>query len=44
MRTIFVVSSKHLLNDAGLASQPLAGNIFAVDPGIKGIVDSRFAG
>jgi len=27
MRTIFVVSSKHLLNDAGLASQPLAGNI-----------------
>jgi L-arabinonolactonase len=44
MRTIFVVSSKHLLNDAGLASQPLAGDIFAVDTGIKGIVDSRFAG
>jgi len=44
MRTLFVISSKHLLNDAGLASQPLAGNIFAVDPGIKGIVDSRFAG
>jgi L-arabinonolactonase len=44
MRTIFVISSKHLLNDAGLASQPLAGNIFAVDSGIKGIVDSRFAG
>jgi L-arabinonolactonase len=44
MRTIFVVSSKHLLNDAGLASQPLAGNIFAVDPGVKGIVESRFSG
>jgi L-arabinonolactonase len=44
MRTIFVVSSKHLLNDAGLASQPLAGDIFAVDPGIKGIAESRFAG
>jgi sugar lactone lactonase YvrE len=43
MRTIFVISSKHLLNEAGLASQPLAGNIFAVDSGIKGIVDSRFA-
>jgi sugar lactone lactonase YvrE len=44
LRTIFVVTSKHLLNDAGLASQPLAGNIFAVDPDVKGIVDSRFAG
>jgi sugar lactone lactonase YvrE len=44
LRTLFVISSKHLLNEAALASQPLAGDIFAVDAGVTGIVDSRFAG
>jgi L-arabinonolactonase len=44
LRTIFVVSSRHLLDEAGLASQPLAGDIFAVDTGVKGFLDSRFAG
>jgi sugar lactone lactonase YvrE len=44
LRTIFVVTSKHLLNEAGLAAQPLAGDIFAIDARVAGMVASRFAG
>jgi sugar lactone lactonase YvrE len=44
LRTIFVVTSKHLLNEAALAAQPLAGDIFAIDAGVAGMIDSRFAG
>jgi L-arabinonolactonase len=44
LRTLFVVTSKHLLNEAGLAAQPLAGDIFAIDTGVAGIIEPRFAG
>jgi L-arabinonolactonase len=44
LRTLFVVTSKHLLNEGGLAAQPLAGDIFAIDPGVAGMIEPRFAG
>jgi L-arabinonolactonase len=44
LRTLFVVTSKHLLNEGGLASQPLAGDIFAIETGVAGMIEPRFAG
>jgi sugar lactone lactonase YvrE len=44
LRTIFVVTSKHLLNEGGLAAQPLAGDIFAIDAGVTGRPEPPFAG
>lgn len=44
LRTLFVVTSKHLLNEAGLAAQPLAGDIFAIDAGVAGMMEPRFVG
>jgi sugar lactone lactonase YvrE len=44
LRTIFVVTSKHLLNESGLAAQPLAGDIFAIDAGVTGRAEPPFAG
>jgi sugar lactone lactonase YvrE len=44
LRTLFVVTSKHLLNEAGLATQPLAGDIFAIDAGVVGMIEPKFAG
>jgi sugar lactone lactonase YvrE len=44
LRTLFVVTSKHLLNETGLAAQPLAGDIFAIDAGVAGLPESRFDG
>ena len=44
LRTLFVVTSKHLLNEAGLAAQPLAGDIFTIDAGVAGMIEPKFAG
>jgi len=44
LKTLFVVTSKHLLNEGGLAAQPLAGDIFAIDAGVAGLVEPSFAG
>jgi len=43
-RTLFVTTARHLLDEAALRSQPLAGHIFAVDAGVSGRPDPRFAG
>jgi sugar lactone lactonase YvrE len=44
LRTLFVVTSKHLLNESALTAQPLAGDIFAIDVGVAGTVEPSFAG
>jgi sugar lactone lactonase YvrE len=44
LRTLFVVTSRHLLNEAALETQPLAGDIFSITVGVAGMVDSRFGG
>ena len=37
MRTLFVTTTRHLLNEAALAAQPLAGDIFAVEVDVPGL-------
>ncbi|HEX6566862.1 MAG TPA: SMP-30/gluconolactonase/LRE family protein [Chthoniobacterales bacterium] len=44
LRTLFIVTSKHLLNEGGLAAQPLAGDVFAMDPGVAGMAEPSFSG
>ena len=41
---LFVTTASTGLDDARRAAQPLAGAIFAVDPGVRGTPLSRFAG
>ncbi len=42
--TLYVTSARFLLEDAELESQPQAGGVFAVDVGVKGLPEPRFAG
>ena len=42
--TLYVTTVRHGLSEADLAEQPLAGGIFAVDAGVKGLADGEFAG
>ena len=41
--TLFITSSRLGDSPAYLADQPLAGHLFAVKPGVKGLVDADFA-
>lgn len=40
--TLFVTSARVNLSDAELAKQPLAGSVFAFEPGCRGIADTSF--
>jgi len=40
--TLFVTSIRPALPDEALADQPLAGGLFALDPGVRGIAEPRF--
>ena len=42
--TLYVTTARHGLSDAELADQPLAGGIFAIDPGVRGIAETPFEG
>jgi xylono-1,5-lactonase len=39
-----ITTVRYGLSDGDLAEQPLAGGIFALDAGVKGIADGQFAG
>ena len=41
---LYVTTVRYGLSEAELAEQPLAGGIFAVDAGVKGVPDGEFAG
>ncbi|MFL5259994.1 MAG: SMP-30/gluconolactonase/LRE family protein [Hyphomicrobiales bacterium] len=41
---LYITTVRFGLSDAELSEQPLAGGIFALDPGVKGIPDGQFAG
>ncbi|MGH6934513.1 MAG: SMP-30/gluconolactonase/LRE family protein [Dongiaceae bacterium] len=41
---LYVTTVRYGLSEAELAEQPLAGGIFAVDAGVKGLPDGQFAG
>ncbi len=40
---LYVTSATQRLTPADLAKQPLAGSVFAVHPGVRGLPESRFA-
>ncbi len=42
--TLYVTSAVWDLKGAALAAQPLAGGLFALDVGVKGLPETRFAG
>ena len=42
--TLYITSASIGLDEAALAAQPLAGGLFEVDVGIKGLPTLRFAG
>lgn len=42
--TLYITTARYDLDDSQLAEQPLAGGVFAVDPGVKGLPQGVFAG
>lgn len=42
--TLFVTSAAQRLPPTELEQQPLAGSVFALEPGVRGLPESRFAG
>jgi sugar lactone lactonase YvrE len=44
LATLYVTSARIGLDDAALAKQPLAGGIFALEPGVAGVPEARFKG
>lgn len=44
LATLFVTTSTMGLSPEALAGQPLAGGLLALDPGVKGLPEPRFAG
>lgn len=41
---LYVTTSRQKLDDAALAREPLAGALLAVDPGVRGVPETAFAG
>jgi sugar lactone lactonase YvrE len=44
LEVLYVTSVRYGLSAAELAEQPLAGDLFAIDAGVKGLPDGQFAG
>lgn len=44
LRTLYVTSARQRLSPEQLASQPLAGSVFAFDAGVSGLPEARFGG
>jgi sugar lactone lactonase YvrE len=44
LATLYVTSARMDLADAALAAQPQAGGVFALEPGVRGLPEPRFAG
>jgi sugar lactone lactonase YvrE len=42
--TLYVTSARQNLQPAALSGQPLAGAVLAIEPGVRGLVEPRFAG
>lgn len=42
--TLYITSARTELSAADLADQPLAGDLFCLHPGVRGLVEPRFAG
>jgi len=44
LRTLFITSTSQDMSDAELEDEPLAGALFALDAGVSGIAEPRWAG
>ena len=44
METLYITSATETLTEAEIAEEPLAGSVFACTPGVRGIVETPFAG
>lgn len=44
LATLYVTSARFRLDEAQRAAQPLAGGLFAIDVGVKGLPEARYAG
>jgi L-arabinonolactonase len=44
LATLYITSARMDLSEEALASQPQAGGVFAIDPGVRGVPEPRFAG
>lgn len=44
LATLYVTSARMDLSEAALAEQPHAGGVFAMQPGVRGLPEPRFAG
>lgn len=44
LRTLYITTAHWYLSDAELAKQPLAGQLLAIDAGVRGMPDRPFAG
>lgn len=42
--TLYITSARQNLQPAALNEQPLAGAVLAIEPGVRGLVEPRFAG
>lgn len=44
LSTLYITTARYDLSDADMKAAPEAGNIFTVQPGVRGLADNRFAG
>jgi sugar lactone lactonase YvrE len=44
LRQLFITTARHGLDQAALKDQPLAGALFVLDPGVRGLPTYRYAG
>jgi sugar lactone lactonase YvrE len=44
LRTLYITTARHRLTADQLASEPTAGAVLTLDPGVKGLPGNRFAG
>lgn len=42
LRTLYVTSARMRLDETALAREPLAGSLFALDPGVSGLAEPRY--
>jgi sugar lactone lactonase YvrE len=44
LRTLYITTARHRLTPDQLATEPLAGAVLTLDPGVQGLAGNRFGG